>query len=273
MRPLLKWPGGKRWLAPHVRASYDACGRPRFVEPFAGGLAVSLNLRPENALINDINPHLINLYSQVKGGNLKYPPAIPNEEQAYLNCREEFNSLIRSNQENSLRAAELFYYLTRRGFNGLCRFNLKGEFNVPFGDMGSNYPVRDFTHYKKVFERWDFYCGDFSELKINSTDYLYADPPYDQTFTGYSKGGFSWDDQVRLAHWCSKHEGPLVISNSYTPRIVELYGDLGFKTVCRQAPRAISRNSDGRGSVAEVVATRNVYLEFYDGTPNLLFSA
>lgn len=273
MRPLLKWPGGKKWLAPYIRRSYDSCGRPRFVEPFAGSMAVSLNLCPAAALINDINPHLINLYKQIQDGFMCRPSEIPNEEQQYLACRKEFNSLIKEHCAHSVRAAELFYYLNRYGFNGLCRFNSNGEFNVPFGDMNSGYPIRDFTNYRKVFEHWSFSCGDFSELKIQASDYLFIDPPYDQTFTNYSEGGFNWDDQERLANWVNLHKGPIIITNSYTERIVELYSSREFKIICRQAPRSISRSAEGRSSVPEVVATKNVQLEFYDSISNSLFGA
>ena len=78
----------------------------------------------------------------------------------------------------TVEAASLFYYLNRTGFNGLCRFNSRGEFNVPF--------------------------------------------------TQYSRAGFSWDDQARAVEWLARREGPVVLSNQATPRVVALYGKLGY---------------------------------------------
>src|ERR1051325_7427846 len=68
LKPMLKWAGGKRWLLPHLMLLWNAHAEKRLVEPFAGGLAVALGLRPTSALINDINPHLINFYRWVKIG-------------------------------------------------------------------------------------------------------------------------------------------------------------------------------------------------------------
>ena len=62
LKPPLKWAGGKRWLAPRVKDIFlsTACGR--LVEPFVGGMSVTLHIRPKDALLNDINPHLYNFY-------------------------------------------------------------------------------------------------------------------------------------------------------------------------------------------------------------------
>ena len=70
MKPFLKWAGGKRWLVPRLSTvwnMYRLFGpEPRLVEPFCGGLSVSLGLNPQEALLNDINSCLINLYEQVQ---------------------------------------------------------------------------------------------------------------------------------------------------------------------------------------------------------------
>jgi len=68
VRPPLKWAGGKRWQLPHLRPYWEAESHRRLVEPFCGGLAVALGLAPKRALLNDINPHLINFYKQLKKG-------------------------------------------------------------------------------------------------------------------------------------------------------------------------------------------------------------
>ena len=253
IKPPLKWAGGKRWLFPHLKTFWEKHANKRLVEPFCGGLAVALGLLPQRALINDINPHAINFYRWLKHG-LRTTQVMENNEKAFYACREQFNNLIATGKENSEEAAALFYYLNRTGYNGLCRFNRQGEFNVPFGRYKTINYLQDFTAYRAVFRNWEFTVGDFEDVEIEANDFIYADPPYDVEFTQYSKEGFDWDDQIRLAHWLKDHPGPVALSNQATKRIVELYGNLGFSLQFFDAPRMISCTGD-RAKAREVLAT------------------
>jgi len=167
------------------------------------------------------------------------------------------NSLIGSGCAGSKEAAGLFYYLNRTGYNGLCRFNSKGEFNVPYGRYKTINYVRDFTDYAELISRWTFVCGDFAALEILDGDFVYADPPYDVEFTAYSKGGFGFDEQVRLAHWLADLDVPVIASNQATARILELYAGLGFDVRILDAPRRISCTGD-RTPAKEMLATRRL---------------
>lgn len=226
------------------------------VEPFCGGLAITLGVLPDRALLNDVNPHPINFYNWLKRG-LKVSIEMENDEDSFYHMRNVFNMLIATEKANSKKAAELFYYLNRTGYNGLCRFNKKGQFNVPFGKYKNINYRRDFTKYKDVFEKWDFCYGDFELMDVLSTDFIYADPPYDVEFTQYAKEGFNWDDQVRLAKWLARHRGPVVVSNQATDRILELYKKHNFKMEVLDAPRMISCTGD-RSKAKEVLAYRNI---------------
>lgn len=157
----------------------------------------------------------------------------------------------------SAEAAALFYYLNRTGFNGLCRFNSRGEFNVPFGEYKSIQYARDFTPYGRQFENWEFMSGDFESVPLAQADFVYADPPYDVSFTQYSKEGFGWDEQVRAAEWLARHLGPVILSNQATERIVALYKMLGFKLRFLDAPRRISCTGN-RTPAREVLAFKNL---------------
>lgn len=256
VRPPLKWAGGKRWLVPHLRDLWSKHSVRRLVEPFCGGLAVVLGLLPQRALLNDINPHAINFYRQLKKG-LTIRQPMENEPAYYYRCREEFNRLIAERKANSRRAAELFYYLNRTGYNGLCRFNKQGEFNVPFGRYNNINYVYDFAPYREIFRDWDFTASDFEQVDVKPDDLIYADPPYDVEFTQYSKEGFTWNDQVRLAEWLAGHAGPVILSNQGTNRIRRLYKDLGFEIRILDAPRMISCTGD-RSKTQEVLATRGL---------------
>ena len=256
VRPPLKWAGGKRWLAPHIADRlWKSDQHLRLVEPLCGGLAVTLHLMPEKALLNDINPHTINFYQWLKKG-LRISLPMKNDRVLFYEYRQRFNDLVAAGCGDSEEAASLFYYLNRTCYNGLCRFNRKGEFNVPFGRYNNPPYKRDFSEYRSVFANWEFRCGDFEKIKLREDDFVYADPPYDVEFTQYSREDFSWEDQKRLARWLARHKGPVVISNQATERITHLYHDLGFKLHPLKGPRLISCTGN-RTPVDEVLGVSN----------------
>ncbi|MGI9333923.1 MAG: DNA adenine methylase, partial [Gammaproteobacteria bacterium] len=228
----------------------------RLVEPFCGGLAVALGLDPARALLNDINPHTVNFYRHLQNG-LTIRERMRNDEALYYRHREAFNWLIAKRRGHTARAASLFYYLNRTGYNGLCRFNASGEFNVPFGRYKTINYTRNFSPYCETLSKWQFECMDFERLKLSRGDFVYADPPYDVQFTDYSSGGFGWSEQERLAHWLAQHKGPVVASNQATARILKLYRSLGFDIVKVDAPRSIACNGDRQRAV-EMLAFLNV---------------
>jgi DNA adenine methylase len=254
IKPPLKWAGGKRWLVSHLAPIWERYASCRYVEPFCGGLAVALGLQPKRALLNDVNPHLINFYRHLQTGltlrlDMRY------EEDLFYQRRTRFNELIKNDGAKSEEAAELFYYLNRTCFNGLCRFNKSGEFNVPFGTYNTINYERDFSDYPAALRDWKFTNVDVEKVAIRKGDFVYADPPYDVEFTTYSPGGFSWDDQKRTAEFLAAHDGPLVISNQATTKIVELYEGLGFALTYLDGPRRISCTGD-RTAAREVLAVK-----------------
>jgi DNA adenine methylase len=257
LAPPLKWAGGKRWLLPYLEPLWQKHTHRRLVEPFCGGLAMTLGLTPKRALLNDANPHLINFYKQLKSG-LELTIDARNDATVYYAQRERFNELVLKGRARTKEAAQLFYYLNRTGYNGLCRFNASGAFNVPFGRHAAINYTRDFTPYRQTFRSWNFKTGDFEKLKLDPGDFIYADPPYDVEFTTYSAGGFSWHDQQRAAEWLASHTGPVILSNQATPRIIKLYRRLGFTLRYAAAPRRISCTGD-RADTAEVVAVKNLH--------------
>jgi DNA adenine methylase len=256
LRPPLKWAGGKRWQVPHLRSLWDLNRDRRLVEPFCGGLAVTLGLMPSRALLNDVNTHVINFYQWLKRG-LTPSVTMKNAASTFYAHRERFNGLLASGRADGPEAATLFYYLNRTGYNGLCRFNQQGQFNVPFGRYKKIEYRADFTAYRPVFERFEFTRVDFEAIPVRPDDFVYADPPYDVEFRQYSKDGFGWEEQVRTAEWLASHPGPVVLSNQATDRIVKLYRRLGYDLAFLTAPRLISCTGD-RTPAREVLATRHL---------------
>lgn len=256
LRPPLKWAGGKRWLVPYLRPLWAKARARRLVEPLCGGLAVAIGLQPERALLNDINPHAINFYRWLKRG-LEVTLRMENDSTLYYRHRDRFNDLVRADGATTAEAAQLFYYLNRTCYNGLCRFNRSGEFNVPFGRYATITYAEDFDAYRVAFRGWEFSVGDFATVPLRPDDFVYADPPYDVPFTQYSKEGFTWEDQERLVDWLSRHQGPTVVSNQATGRIVDLYWGAGYDVRYLEAPRMISCTGD-RSTAREVLGVRGM---------------
>jgi len=264
--PPLKWAGGKRWLVPRLRELYQPHRHRRMVIPFAGGIGDLLGLCPEQALVNDTNVHLMNFYRWWREGldADEYPDLFQNNQDAFLKNRRNFNELIdRYGGANTKDAAILFYYLLRTCFNGLCRFNGTGHFNVGYG----KYKAIDYNAWLRGYhipDGWEFTCGDFSLLRVHryssrnqTADYVYCDPPYDNGFVGYSVGGFPWQSQIDLVEWLHDHQGPVCISNAATARIINLYREFGYQVEMLDAPRRISCDGN-RDMCIEVLAYKNI---------------
>jgi DNA adenine methylase len=116
----------------HLRAYWADHASRRLVEPFCGGLAVTIGLLPRRALLNDVNPHVINFYRWLKSG-FNIDGTMLNSKRRYYQCRDRFNQLLAAGEIEMAAAASLFYYLNRTGYKGLCRFNRSGGFNGPRG--------------------------------------------------------------------------------------------------------------------------------------------
>jgi DNA adenine methylase len=246
---------------PQLERLWAAHAGRRLVEPFCGGLSVALGLRPERALLNDVNPHLINFYRWLKRG-LRIDLAMENDRTLFYRHRQTFNQLLADGGSRTREAASLFYYLNRTGYNGLCRFNRQGAFNVPFGRYARITYVRDFSVYREALAGWQFSTADMARVPLDPEDFVYADPPYDVEFTQYSRRGFRWEDQVRTAERLARHPGPVVLVNQATPRIEALYRGLGYALTALDAPRRINSTGD-RSPAREVIAVRNLDV----GTP------
>jgi DNA adenine methylase len=257
LAPPLKWAGGKTWQVPYVEPLWRGHRHRRYVEPFCGGLGMALGLRPEAVWVNDINEHVINFFRWCTRG--LDPSIIPMayDEALYYQHRSSFNRLVHEGRGETAEVAALFYYLNRTTYNGLCRFNLRGEFNAPFGEYKTINYRTEFSEYAAVFSTWQFTCHDFEQVPLDPDDFVYADPPYDVEFVEYSEHGFRWRDQVRVAEWLARHPGPVVLSNQATGRIVDLYQDVGFKLQYLSGRRRISCKGD-RTPAKEVLVTRNL---------------
>ncbi|WP_088331363.1 Dam family site-specific DNA-(adenine-N6)-methyltransferase [Lacimicrobium sp. SS2-24] len=263
-RAFLKWAGGKYSLVSEIRALLP--DGKRLIEPFVGAGSVFLNTEYQDYLLNDINPDLINLYkilqqkpeSYIADARALFTPA-NNDAQRYYKFREEFNL-----STDTYHRSVLFLYLNRFGYNGLCRYNLSGKFNVPFGRYKKPYfPEAELYHFAQKADRATFVCKPFAEVfsLAQQGDIIYCDPPYapistTANFTGYAGNGFGMAEQNRLAD-CARNTAfsqgiPVLISNHDTQQTRQIYAGASLKEL--KVGRYISQKGHTRAKVDELLA-------------------
>lgn len=260
--PVLKWAGGKRQLL----SQYEEYFPGEFLsyhEPFFGGGAVFFHLVPPVAYLSDLNDELVNMYRVIQS-----QVDLLIEDLSRHSNDEEYYYSIRSADVKRLseveRASRLIY-LNKTCFNGLYRVNKKGQFNVPFGrykrpnymDAGALMAASRALQGAKIF-RSDF---ELVLEKACSGDFVYFDPPYfpvsrTASFTDFTNRSFGVKEQERLAetfHELDRRGCLVMLSNSDTPFIRELYGRYGRGLIPVAANRSINSKGDRRGPVSELL--------------------
>lgn len=288
-KPFVKWVGGKTQLLGEIEKSlpgnFSSIMDVVYVEPFVGGGAVLFWILQKyanisQAIINDINPDLINVYRIIKERPnelidiLKqlqdYYGSLDKKEKKdfYISRRKLFNE----KSETDVRMAALFIFLNRTCFNGLYRVNAKGDFNVPHGKYANPKICNEVNilAVSKLLQKVEILCGDFSETLRYASDksLFYLDPPYKpltetSSFTYYAKGGFDDEEQKRLGEFCveiSNKHAMFVASNSDPQGINskedffdKVYSSFRIRKV--QATRMINANPNGRGKLSEIMIT------------------
>ncbi len=263
-RAFLKWAGGKYSLLDDIR-SHLPVGNC-LIEPFVGAGSVFLNTEYESYILADINSDLINLYNIVKlrtddfvrDARVLFSDLYNKSEQFYA-FRSAFNTSI-----DPYSRALLFLYLNRHCYNGLCRYNARGEFNVPFGRYKKPYfPESELYWFAQKSKNAIFVCKHYQETLLKATvgAVVYCDPPYlplsaTARFTAYHTNNFSISDQqnlARLAYWLSAESRiPVLISNHDTELTRNWYHQASLHVV--KGRRTISSNIFRRRSVNELLA-------------------
>jgi len=263
MKPFLKWAGNKYQIVDRIKEQLPV-GK-RLIEPFVGSGAVFVNTDYEAYLLADANGDLIQLYQYLQNEGdafIAYSRQffVPenNIKTQFYHFRAEFN-----NTADTRYKSALFLYLNKHCFNGLCRYNQKGEYNVPFGRYKKPYfPEKEMQHFHQRAQNAEFCHEDFATVMAAAKlgDVIYCDPPYvplsdTANFTSYSAGGFGMAEQQELARQamaCAKRGIPVIISNHDTAFVREEYAGARFEAFDVQ--RYISCNGSNRGKAAEVLA-------------------
>lgn len=276
-QPFLKWAGGKRQLISQIEPFVPEIGSSTYYEPFLGAGAMLFHFQPQNAIVNDVNSELYNVYKVIEDDKL-FDELIElltmhesnNDSDYFYEVRawdrtEDYASM------SPVKKAARFIYLNKTCFNGLYRVNSKGYFNVPFGKYKKplivNEEILRNVHNYLKHNNITFLNGDFEDAvkDTKSGDFVYFDPPYEplnptSSFTSYAQEGFGRAEQYRLRDLFSELNSrgcKVLLSNSDTPFIREIYQE--FKIVTVQANRAINSKATGRGKINEVLVVSDYY--------------
>lgn len=267
--PVLKWVGGKRQLlnklTPLLPAHIET-----YCEPFIGGGAVLFHLQPNDIYINDINDELIRVYSVIKNdvdSLVSTLSEFTNDEETFYAVRDWDRDAKKYATLTDLNKAARILFLNKTCFNGLFRVNKSGQFNAPFGKYSKPSIVNE-KGLRAVSEYLNkasvhITCTDFEDVLLtlpnDKNTFVYLDPPYDpvsdtSSFTGYAKGGFNRNEQLRLKACCDNLNArgiKFMLSNSSTDFIKDIYSQYNITVV--KAKRAINTVATRRGDVDEVV--------------------
>lgn len=262
-RPFVKWAGGKRTIIDQINKrlpnSFNA-----YFEPFVGGGAVFFSLREKNqkVFLSDNNPDLIAAYKVIKSS----PRILIKElkKHAAKHSESYYYYIRRSSPRDIVDIAARFLYLNKTCYNGLYRVNNSGCFNVPIGDYKNPDIVQEenIIACHDLLKRTKISLCDFTKIRPDKGDFVYFDPPYfpekENSFTKYTKQNFSIEDQVRLAEFIKKLDKKgvyIMLSNSMTKVISDLYTMNRFLKHVIYAPRYVNCKGDGRGKVNELLIT------------------
>lgn len=278
MKPVIKWVGGKSALAPELTKLINTktIGEHRYYEPFAGGAAIALAVKPTKCVLGDLNSELINMYEVIRDNpsdlilQLTYYETIhaENPEYVYYTIRS-YDRADNWNEIDPVSKAARTIYLNKTCFNGLYRVNKQGYFNVPLGrtSSGKAPTIVDKDAILELSAYLQDYCTIRNDSYLNTVadasagDIVYLDPPYDYEnedgFTDYQKEGWNRSDLELLHDTCVdlvKRGVKVVVSNNATTFVKDLFSktDL-FQITEVDCRRNINCKATGRGPVKEVI--------------------
>jgi len=260
----VKWVGGKRSILTELR-KYLPKEFNNYWEPFVGGGALFFDLYPKirKAYLSDTNKDLVTMYQVIKSNPDDLIEVLKihskkHDEEYYYSIRDK-NKL-----EAPVEVAARMLYLNKTCYNGLWRVNKKGEFNASIGNYSKPviYNAANIKACNKALRCAKLKQADFKSIKPQAGDFVYFDPPYhrlnDTSFTAYSKEDFTEKDHIRLARFCKKLHAKgvkLMVSNSKTAFIYNLYDLPIFNIHVIKAPRLVNSNSSERKPVEEFIIT------------------
>lgn len=260
MKPFIKWAGGKRWLVANSSFSIPSF-TGRYIEPFLGGGAVFFHIRPERAILSDVNSRLVEVYQAIRNDWKKVDYELRRMQRSHSK-EYYYQERSRKRRATHTRAAQ-FLYLNRTCWNGLYRENLKGEFNVPIGTKNKViFEEEDFSEISNTLKNAELLACDFSETigRAREGDLVFVDPPYTTMhnvngFVKYNQKIFSWEDQLRLKQSISEaldRDAKVILTNADHESIHQLYSDMS-RSISVDRASIISGKASSRKSTSEAL--------------------
>lgn len=251
MKPILKYRGGKSKEIPNI-IQHVPRFEGRYIEPFFGGGALYFYLKPQKAIINDINEKLIGFYNGVRNNYTQLRKELDQIENLYKKYRQEFDELKTNNPESrvhdknedlyyelrnmfngnikpSFSEALLYFYINKTAYSGMIRYNSKGEFNVPFGRYKNLNTSGVTAEYSELLQNAEIFNLDYEQVfnMCAPEDFVFLDPPYDCVFSDYGndeyRDGFGENEHIRLANNFAQLPCKAMMVIARTPLIEELY--------------------------------------------------
>ncbi len=261
VKPFLKWPGGKRWIARQIAELIRPNLKRRYFEPFLGSGAVFFELSPAEAVLSDVNEDLIGTYLAIRDD----PDRVRRELKGMRVSPETYYAVRAATPRLATKRAARFLYLNRTAFGGIYRVNQRGVFNVPYGGGERTHHMlwntAILTEASRILAGVQLEHGDFERFlgQACSGDVVYCDPTYtvahdSNGFVRYNEHNFRWEDQERLARaaCAARDRGAFVlVSNAHSPSVLRLYSNARVWTLRRKS--LVSANIAGRRQVREAL--------------------
>lgn len=262
-KPFLRWAGGKSWLVKHLDSIIGDHEFSGYHEPFLGGGSIFFYIAPtEKVYLSDLNSELIDTYEAIKAD----PDGVISCLEKYKNTSEEYYRVRSSCPTTLVETAARFIYLNQTSFNGIYRVNVKGEYNVPYGNRTKDFLEADkLKSASKVLQSATLQAGDFecAKMHIGPGDLVFLDPPYTVShnqngFIKYNQKLFSLEDQHRLKTLIDfiKEQGAYyILTNAAHATIYEIFHEEADRCLELNRASLIGGENARRGQIQEYIFT------------------
>ena len=291
-KPIIKWVGGKTQIIDNIISEFPV-EMNNYREIFLGGGSVLLTLLAyvKNGLIKikgniyafDLNEPLVFVYKNIQSKHNELYDTLQTiikefnecEESTSINrkpkniseakeCNENYYYWIRDkynklspNDKKSVIGSAIFIFLNKTCFRGVFRVGPNG-FNVPYGHY-NNPEIINKEHLNEIHDLIQnvvFDCCDFSTslALVESTDFVYLDPPYAPetatSFVGYTENGFGIDkhnELFNIIHGLTENNKKIMLSNADVSLVRDNFNEAKYTITSILCKRSInSKNPESK---------------------------
>ena len=265
--PFVKWAGGKRSIIQTLLDNLPDKFND-YYEPFVGGGALFFSIFENNLsnsfFLSDLNSELMITYKVIQKKPKELIKLLRYHAKEHSINKKDYYYKIRSQHKlkNPVEVAARLIYLNRTCYNGLYRVNKKNEFNVPIGRYKNPNIIQEENiiacHY--ALQSVNLSCKEYYRIKPEKNDFVYFDPPYfpleENSFTSYTKFDFMKEHHIQLRDFAlqlHKKGVKVMISNSNSKFIEQIYKCNPFNFLLVKAPRLVNCKKDGREPINELI--------------------